>query len=54
MNLGLQVTTCLLGLGSNVDAAVASICRSSNSERKAIGSELRAMQGRGTGRSLEP
>ena len=54
MNLGHQVTTCLLGLGSRFETAVASVCRPSNLERKAIGSELRTMQGRGTGWSLVP
>ena len=52
MNLGHQVTTCLLGLRSRFETAVASVCRPSNSERKAIGSELRTMPSRGTGRGL--
>jgi len=54
MNLGHQVITCLLGLGSCFETAVASVSRSSNSERKAIGSELRTMPDRGTGRGLVP
>ena len=54
MNLGHQVTTCLLGLGSRFETAVASVSRPSISERKAIGSELRKIPGRGTGRGLVP
>ena len=46
------VTTCLLGLGSRFETAVANVCRASNSERKAIGSELRTMPSRGTGQGL--
>ena len=52
MNLGHQVTSCLLGLESRFETAVASVCRPSNSERKAIGSELRTMPSRSTGRGL--
>ena len=52
MNLGHQVTTCLLWLGSRFETAVASVCHPSNSERKAIGSELRTMPSRGTGGGL--
>ena len=54
MNLGHQVTTCLLRLGNSVEAAVVRVCHPSNSEREVIGSELRTTQGRGTGRSLVP
>ena len=50
MNLRHQITTCLLGLGSRFETAVASVCHPSNSERKAIGSELRTMPSCGTGR----
>jgi len=46
------VTTCLLGLGSRFETAVASVCRASNSERKAIGSALRTMPSRDTERGL--
>ena len=46
------VTTCLQGLGSRFETAVASICRANNSERKAIGSELRTIPSRGTERGL--
>ncbi len=49
-----DVTTCLLGLGGRFKSSVASVCRPSNSERKAIGSELRTMPSRGTGRGLAP
>ena len=49
-----RVTTCLLGLGSRFETAVASVCRTSNSGRKAIGSELRTMPSRETERGLAP
>ena len=52
MNLGHQVTTWLLWLGSRSETAVDSVCRLSNSEGRAIGSELRTMPRRGTGRVL--
>ena len=52
MNLEHQVTTCLIGLGSRFETAVDSVFRPSNSEREAIGSELRTMPSRGTGRGL--
>ena len=45
-------STCLQGLGSRFETAVAGICRANNSERKAIGSELRTMPSRGTERVL--
>ena len=47
-----DVTTCLLGVGSRFETAAASVFRPSNSERIAIGSELRTVPGRGTGRGL--
>ena len=52
MKLGHQVTTCLIGVRSLFETAVASVCRLSNSEGRAIGSELRTMPRRGTGRVL--
>ena len=54
MNLGLQVTTGLLGLGSCFATVVASVSRSGNLEPKTIRSELRTMPGRGTGPGLAP
>lgn len=54
MRLGIQVTTDLLELGSRFAPAVAGVSRSSNSERKALDSDLRTMPGRGTGRKPVP
>ena len=48
-NLGHQVTTFLIALGSRFDTTDDIVCRASDSERKAIGFELR-MPSRGTGR----
>ena len=52
MNLGQKMTTWVLGLGSRFETSVANVCRHINSERKAIGSELRTMLSRGTRRGL--
>ena len=45
-----DVTTCLLGLGGRFKSSVDSVCRLSNSEGRAIGSELRTMPSRDTER----
>lgn len=54
MKLRHQVITCLIGLGSYFEIAVASVFCLSSWEWKALGSKMRKILGHGAERGLAP